>query len=138
MASEIQRGVTALILSIGIVGCAGTGGGSTSPAQIEPQKLVAELAAARWDAMIKGDFAKAYDFLSPGMRTVMSLDLYKARNHGGGNWKKSNVESVSCEQDQCKVVMAIEYSYRDMKSIETRLEENWSRQDGKWWYIPRR
>ena len=40
--------------------------------------------------------------------------------------------------DQCKVLMAIEHSYRDIKSIETRLEENWLRQNGKWWFIQRR
>ncbi len=137
MACGMQRGVAALILSIGMMGCAGSGGGSTSPTQVEPQKIVADLAAARWEALIKGDLAKAYNYLSPGTRDVMSLDLYKARIRGG-NWKKANVDSVTCEQDQCKVLMAIEYSYRDIKSLETRLEENWLRQDGKWWFVPRR
>ncbi|WP_239288552.1 hypothetical protein [Candidatus Nitrotoga sp. 1052] len=137
MAFKLQRGVAALILSIGMIGCAGLGGGSTSSAQVDPQKMVADLAAARWEALIKGDFAKAYSYLSPGTRDVMSLDLYKAKIRGG-IWKKANVDSVSCEQDQCKVLMAIEYSYRDIKSLETRLDENWLRQDGKWWFAPRR
>lgn len=137
MACGMQRGMAALILSIGMMGCAGSGGGSTSTAQLEPQKIVADLAAARWEALIKGDLAKAYNYLSPGTRDVMSLGLYKTRIRGG-NWKKANVDSVTCEQDQCKVLMAIEYSYRDIKSLETRLEENWLRQDGKWWFVPRR
>lgn len=137
MACEMQRGVAALILSIGMMGCAGSGGGSTSSVQDEPQKMVADLAAARWEALIKGDFAKAYSYLSPGTRDVMPLDLYKAKIRGG-IWKKANVDSVSCEQDQCKVLMAIEYSYRDIKSLESRLDENWLRQDGKWWFVPRR
>lgn len=137
MAYELQRGVAALILSIGMMGCAGSGGGSTQSVQVEPQKLVADLAAARWEALIKGDFVKAYSYLSPGTRDVISLDLYKAKIRGG-IWKKANVDSVSCAQDQCKVLMAIEYSYRDIKSLESRLDENWLRQDGKWWYVPRR
>lgn len=132
-----SRGVVALILSIGVIGCAGSGGGSTQKVQVEPQKLVAQQAAARWDALIKGDFAKAYSYLSPGTREATSLDLYKARIRGG-RWKKANVDFVSCEQDQCKVLMAIEYSYRDIQSLETRVDENWLRQEGKWWYVPRR
>jgi hypothetical protein len=137
MVYELKRGVAALVLSVGVMGCAGTGSGSSSSAQIEPQKMVADLATARWNALMKGDFAKAYNYLSPGTREVMSLELYKAKVHGG-NWKKANVDSVSCGQDQCKVLMAIEYSYRDIKSIETRLDENWLRQEGKWWYVPRK
>ena len=137
MVYELRRGVVALIVSVGMMGCAGSGVGLKQPEQIEPQKIVANLAVARWEALIKGDFNKAYSYLSPGTRDVMSLDSYKAKI-GGGFWQKANVDSVSCEQDQCKVWMAIEYSYRDIKSIETRMDENWLRQDGKWWFIPRR
>ena len=110
---------------------------STQKVQVEPQKMVAQRAAARWEALMQKDFAKAYSYLSPGTRDVMSLDLYRAKIRGG-IWKKANVDTVSCEQDQCKVLMAIEYSYRDIKSLETRLDENWLRQDGEWWYVPRR
>jgi len=137
MIYELKRGVAAFILSVGVMGCAGSGSGSASSVQIEPQKVVADLAAARWNALLKRDFAKAYDYLSPGTREVMSLDSYKAKV-SGGKWKKANVDSVSCEQDQCNVLMAIEYSYRDIKSLETRLDEKWMRQDGKWWFVPRK
>lgn len=131
----MQSGVAAIFLSVGIIGCAGSGGSSLSDSQNEPQKMVADLAAARWEALTKGDFAKAYSYLSPGTREVMSLDLYRAKIRGG-NWKKANVDSVSCELDQCKVLMAVEYSYRDIKSIETRVDENWLRREGKWWFVP--
>ena len=137
MVYELKRGIAALVLSVGLMGCAGSGSGSTSSVQIEPQKMVADLAAARWNALLKRDFAKAYDYLSPGTREVMSLDLYKAKV-SGGKWTKANVDSVSCEQDQCNVLMAIEYSYRDIKSLDTRLDEKWMRQDGKWWFVPRK
>jgi hypothetical protein len=136
MVHKLQR-TAALVLSIGVMGCAGSGGGSAQSVQADQQKMVADRATARWEALIKGDFAKAYSYLSPGTRDITSLDLYKAKIRGG-RWKKVNVDSVSCEQDRCKVSMAIEYSYRDIKSIETRLEEDWLRQDGKWWNVPRR
>ena len=137
MIYDLQRGVAALTVSVGMMGCAVSGGGVTQSVQIEPQKIVADLAATRWDALIKGDIAKAYNYLSPGTREIVSLDLYKAKVRGG-NWKKANVDSISCDQDQCKVLMAIEYGFRDIKSLETRMEENWLRQDSKWWFVPRR
>lgn len=137
IAYEERRCMAAIVLCIGMMGCAGTGGSSLSSDRVEPKKMVAELAAARWEALIKGDVAHAYQFLSPGTRDVMSLDLYKAKIRSG-NWKKANVDTVSCEHDQCKALMTIEYGYRDIKSLETRLEENWLSQDGKWWYVPRK
>jgi hypothetical protein len=137
MVHELQKGAAALVLSIGVMGCAGSGGGSVQSVQADPQKMVADLATARWEALIKGDIAKAYSYLSPGTRDVTSLDTYKAKIRGG-RWKKANVDSVSCERDQCKVLMAIEYSYRNIQSLDTRLDESWLRQDGKWWYVPRR
>ncbi len=48
------------------------------------------------------------------------------------------MESVRCEQEKCDVQIVLEYGYRDMKSIETRLPENWLLQDGVWWFVPRK
>lgn len=135
MAFRLQRHVAVLIMSVGIMGCVGSNSGSKPSLQADPQKVVADLALGRWDALIKRDFAKAYTYLSPGTREIMSLDLYKARI-SGGKWKKATVDSVSCEQEQCKVLMAVEYSYREVKSVDARLNENWLRQDGKWWHVP--
>lgn len=130
--------LTALALGLGVAGCAATGDGSSPAAMAgEPEKVVAELAAARWDALIKRDFPKAYAYLSPGTRDRLSLQAYSDRIRGG-SWKKASVDSVSCKRDQCNVQVALEYSYRDMKSIETRLNENWLQQDGKWWFVPQK
>ena len=63
MVCELRRGAVALILSIGMMGCAGSGGGSAQAVQADPQKIVADLAAARWEALIKGDYAKAIQYL---------------------------------------------------------------------------
>lgn len=137
MACELQKGVAAFILSIGMMGCAMSGGGATQTLPVEPQKLVADMAAARWEALIKGDIVKAYSYLSPGTRDVMPLDLYKVKIHSG-NWKKANVHSVTCEQDQCKVIVVIDYNSRNSRSFVTTLDEDWLRQDGKWWHVARK
>ncbi len=135
----LRLGVPVIIfLALGVVGCAGSGVGiKTESPQIEAQKEVANLAASRWEALIRGDLAKAYTYFSPGTREVVSLEVYETKMRPG-SWKKARVDSVSCEQDLCKVMMVIEYSYRKMKSVETPLEETWLQERGKWWYVPRK
>lgn len=124
----------------GLAGCAGSGVGpktsaTTALLPLEAKEVVAGLAASRWEALIQGDIAKAYGYLSPGTRSVMSLDLYKAKTKSG-MWKKASVDTVVCEQDRCEVAMVIIYSYRNMKSIETRLSEVWLREGEGWWFSP--
>lgn len=128
---NVAKKLGVFLLVLGLAGCAATGMGA------DPKDVVAKQALSRWDALIKGDVAAAYEYLSPGTREVMSLDLYKTRIRVGG-WHKAKVDTVSCEQDRCDVSLLIEYSYRDMKSIETRLNESWIQDSGKWWYVPRK
>lgn len=122
-----QFGATLIIF--GLIGCV-----STVIKTEASQDIVAKKAQFRWDALIKGDLATAYEYLSPGSRSVMSLELYKAKVRSG-RWKKVSVDSVACEQDRCDVVMAVEYSYRDMESIVTRISETWLQEGNDWWYI---
>lgn len=130
---NLVKSILVIALAIGLAGCAGTGIKPNGNA--DSQSDVAKKAQSRWDALIEGDLAKAYTYLSPGTRSVMSLDLYKSKIRLG-LWKKAKVDSVSCMQDQCKVAITIEYSYRDMKSITTLLEETWLQDNGNWWYTP--
>lgn len=125
----------AALLVVELTGC--TGNVRNVEDQQGARQQVGERATQRWNALMAGDLAKAYEYMSPGTREVMSLDLYKKKIRAGA-WKKANVDTVSCEQDRCEVTMVIEYGYRDMKSIETRLNEVWLQEGGKWWYVPRK
>lgn len=127
--------VFAILLSAGLAGCVGSV--RDEGVQQTPQQQVKMLAEARWNALLAGDLAKAYEYLSPGTREVMTLDVYKKKTRASA-WKKAGVDTVSCEHDRCAVTMVIEYSYRDMKSIETRLNEIWLQEGEKWWYVPRK
>ena len=125
----------AAFVVLGIVGCAGSGvSAKVAPAQHEVKDDVASLATDRWDALIRGDLSKAYEYLSPGTRTGMSLSSYITMLRPG-KWRKATVDSVSCEQDRCNVVMEVQYDYREVKSIPALVHEVWLREDGKWWYV---
>lgn len=117
-----------------LVGCAGSGVGlKTAPTQIEAQEVVASRAKLRWEALISGDLAVAYTYLSPGVRNAVPLSTYRLKIRPG-LWRKASLDSISCQQDMCKVTMLIEYAYRDMKSIKARLDEDWLWENGQWWY----
>lgn len=128
-----QLGVLFLVCSL--VGCAGTG--IKPDEDVDAKSVVAKKVQSRWDALIKGDLVTAYGYLSPGTRSVVSLEIYKAKLRPG-MWKKASVDSVTCEQDRCDVVIMLEYSHRDMKSIESRQNETWLHEGGNWWYVPRK
>lgn len=132
---NFARQWSVLLLVFGLMGCSGAG---VKPVmKVDSREIVAERVQSRWDALIKGDLAAAYEYLSPGSRSVLSLEAYKAMIHPG-LWKKVSVDSVACEQDRCDVVILLEYHYRDMKSAVTRQNEIWLQEGGNWWYVPRK
>jgi len=131
---DCARWLGVIFLVCGLAGCAGTGIKSNEEA--DAKIAVAKKAKSRWDALIKGDLAAAYEYLSPGTRSVLSLEAYKAKIRPG-LWKRVSVDSVTCERSRCDVAIMLEYSYRDIKSIETRLIETWLHEGG-WWYVPRK
>ena len=138
MTQTLKRYTAVALLIAVVTGCTGLKHDEkTDTSTLDPKIEVANLASARWDALIQGDVAKAYGYLSPGTRSTMSLDVYKARIRTG-SWKKATVNSVSCEKDLCKVTILIEHSFKDMKSMETMLFEDWLQESGKWWYVPRK
>jgi hypothetical protein len=124
-----------ILLVGGLTGCAGVGVKPDGDA--DAKSVVAKRAQSRWGALIKGDLAAAYEYLSPGTRSVLSLEEYGARIRTM-RWKKTSVDSVVCERDRCDVAIMLEYSYRDIKSIETRQIETWLHEGGNWWYVPRK
>ncbi|MGC2458704.1 MAG: hypothetical protein WA435_12000 [Gallionellaceae bacterium] len=137
MDQALKRYTAVAILVAGMTGCTGFGHNvKVETPTLDSKDEVAALASARWDALIQGDLAKAYEYLSPGVRSVMSLDAYKARIRTG-SWKKATVDSVSCDKDLCKVTMLIEQSFRDIKSLKTPVFEDWLQESGKWWYVPK-
>lgn len=122
-----------LALGVGLAGCAGISADSSPEAK---QKLVAERAEARWQALLKGDVDGAYQYLSAGSKAATSLPLYKAKIKPG-LWRKAKVDKVDCDAELCKVQMTITYDYRNMKGIETLLPETWIIENGSAWYVYR-
>ena len=120
-------------LAAGLTGCASL---SVDSAPEQKQKVVAERAQARWDALIKGDLDAAYQFLSAGSKAATPLATYKVKIKPG-MWRAVKVDKIECEADVCKVVMDITYDAKRMKGMETPFNENWIIENGSAWYVYR-
>jgi hypothetical protein len=97
-------------------------------------EVIKERAEARWGFMIEGNIRKAYEFLSPGSREVVSADAY-VLGIKPGMWRAVKVDKVNCAApDACDVDLTINYVFAG-KNIRTPLREKWVRQDAKWWYF---
>jgi hypothetical protein len=128
-AGSLLRGVMGGCVLLGLAACA------TAPSsESDVKKLVAERAVARWQAMIKGDYAGAYEFLSPGSKASMTPELYKAKIKNP-IWRDAVVQSAECTGETCQVKLSITYDYKNMKGVKTELTESWLLEGGNAWYI---
>ena len=102
----------------------------------QKQKIVAERAEARWQALIAKDLDTAYGYLSPGSKAATTLEQYK-KQIKPGIWRQAKASDVTCEGEICKVTIDITYDTNRMKGIETQLPENWIIENGNAWYVYR-
>jgi len=128
------RSFRALAVAATCVVMVGGCSGIPKEAEKDPTTVLLERAQARWDAVIRSDFKTAYEYLSPGSRQVHSYDSFAGRMNPGF-WKEAKVKRAECSQpDVCEVVADITYVFQGSR-IATLLRENWTRSDGKWWYV---
>jgi hypothetical protein len=109
--------------------------GVDAPAEVK-RDVVTARAKARWDALIKGDLAAAYAYLSPASRATMTLDLYRAK-HRVGLYRSASIRDVSCEREACTVNVTLTYDYKRFKGMSTPLVEQWVIADGQAWFVDR-
>lgn len=110
---------------------------------VTDDQVVAERAQARWDALLAGDLEGAYEYFSPGYRSTVSVidfavDL-RTRRIG---WISAEYLEHNCEGSRCTVKFDLGYRVRrpvpglDVWNGTDRIEENWIKTKGQWWYLP--
>lgn len=134
--SAVARAAAAALLGMLLAGCA-----AVEPRA--PEDIVAERAQARWDALLAKDVETAYQYYSPGFRSGVSEKSLRSRLFGPRvEWKEVELREVTCSGDLCHPVFVVTYDFRSptprVGTIEsaTRLEEDWIRVDGDWFYAP--
>jgi hypothetical protein len=126
-----------LSLAVIVAGCAGVGGITPdTPADVKVAS-VSERAQARWQALVDGDWGRAYGYISPATREVLTLDSYRGAFGGAIKYTKARVEKVECEAEACRVRMQITYDHPWMKGVTTPIDESWILDKGQFWYLYR-
>jgi hypothetical protein len=125
----------ALLAVLALSSCAVSpiGDGSTAKGR---EDAVASRVGERWDALIKGDYGKAYQYLSPASRASLSPEQYQrvARNV---NYRAAKIDGIDCDAERCRVKLSVTYDHRLMKGVTTPLEETWVFDQGKPWFVYR-
>lgn len=136
--SSLRRaGWIAGVAAASLAGCAAGGGklAPDSPVALK-EKVVAERANARWQALIKRDYAAAYAFFSTASRATISLENYQARFESA-EYKAVTIEKVECEAEACQVLVRLTYDLPPAKArgIVTPLVESWIIDQGQAWFV---
>ena len=106
--------------------------------QTKPEDAVTERANARWQALLKGDMAKAYTYSSSGFKAVVNLEGFKSRTGIAGRWHAAQVVNVTCDTpERCKAVIKLEFATLipgfSKDRMTTHIDETWLLEDGQWW-----
>jgi len=106
-----------------------------------PEEIVTRRAQERWQALIKGDFDKAYSYTQPGYRAVVSPENYaKTLSAGRGMWKEVQIFKTECEADRCTVNLQLTSKNvvprfaRAIPELKGFLNETWIKDQGQWWF----
>lgn len=116
---------------------------STEAESEDPGNFIKARAMARWDALLSGDLAGAYGYLSPAVRSsIDSLQYQRSVLLQKVRWTSAEYIGESCEETICKVSISLGYtvhgalpgirSYDDTQDVE----EVWMLIDGAWYFIP--
>ena len=117
---------------------------SSCASTVSTETLIEERAMARWNALFTGDIAAAYEYLSPGYRSSVSLMQYQRSilqrqvALTGANYTRSE-----CSEITCKVMISLNYrvsgALPGVKHYEGAkgIEESWVKMDGLWYYVPK-
>lgn len=110
-----------------------------TPEEAERQRPLRERVQQRWDAVIAGDFAKAYEYESPEYRKEHTLKEYVSQFGGMVEWHMASVKEVRYDGDnEAEVVLSLGISFSptggdDPVRTTAELEERWAKIEGKWW-----
>jgi hypothetical protein len=111
--------------------CASLGGGP-------PEEQVKRRANERWQALVGGQFSRAYDYSAPSFKAVVTPDGYRNRFGSAISWQGAEVIRVVCpEVTKCVAVVRIDFkpvlSIQKNSTISTHYEETWLLEMGQWW-----
>jgi hypothetical protein len=104
---------------------------------------IQERANARWEALLTGDLATAYEYLTPGIRSsVSSIQYQRSILIQPVRWTSADYIDSVCEEMTCKVTISIGFTvYGAVPGVKSfkntkKVEESWVLVDDQWYFSP--
>ena len=101
-------------------------------------------ATARWDALLSGDLAAAYEFLSPGYRSsAPSVQYQRSLRVKRVSWTEATYTESDCTETTCKVKILLNYTLHGVVPGVSSftgsdvVEESWLQRDNIWYLVPK-
>ena len=109
---------------------------TTGPAN--PQEAIKQRGEARWQALVERDFDKAYTYMTPGFRAVVTPASYRGRFGAAAAWLGGEVAAVDCpEATKCLAKVRLDFkpllAGRGGDKFSTYVDETWLFEGGQWW-----
>ena len=127
----------AVAVAVSVVGCGAVhpveSGGTLGTGKDAVTSLVVDRAQQRWNALLKRDMDGAYRFISPGGRSLMSVEDYRPRVNTGF-WRGAKVKEATCETETCDVTVLVDMLVEGVK-FTNPVKETWILDAGKWWFV---
>lgn len=109
-----------------------------------PVTEVRERSEAKWQALVAGDYDKAYGYLSPGFRLKLDKIAFHNRYRNKLTFHSATVTRVECRKDICELDVELDYTIHamppfaiDFRRPEIRTEK-WILSEGDWWFVPKK
>ena len=111
---------------------------------MQTEETLEERTMARWDALLSGDVEAAYEFLSPGYRSSVSLLQYhRSLVLSKVKWTGAKYIEGECEETICNVKILLDFTIYGalpgVKSMDSKqtIEESWLLVKGSWYLVPK-
>jgi hypothetical protein len=124
---------TMLCVALTLSACASLSSGT-------PEEQVRQRATERWQALVAGQFSRAYSYNTPGFRAVVSPDAYRNRFGSALTWLGAEVIRVNCsEVNKCIALVRVDFKpmlgRQNGTKMSTHVDETWLLEDRQWWFF---
>lgn len=116
---------------------------SACATSVSTENQVEQRATARWEALLSDDFTGAYEYLSPGYRSSVTVIQYqKSILLQQVKWTSAKYLESTCEETICNVKILVGFTvYGAIPGVKSfngtkDIEESWVLISGNWYLVP--